>query len=72
RFAEALGIAQERSGCKTNYYITNPSFDGNCASSFSCAPSSSNDHGCEGDSKPTLSTFPTRSRSAYYNNKRPY
>ena len=23
RFAEALGIAQERSGCKTNYYITN-------------------------------------------------
>lgn len=30
RFAEALGIAQERSGCKTNYYITNPSFDTGC------------------------------------------
>ena len=30
RFAEALGIAQERSGCKTNYYITNPSFDIGC------------------------------------------
>ena len=31
RFAEALGIAQEKSNCKTNYYITNPSFDTNCA-----------------------------------------
>ena len=30
RFAEALGIAQERAGCKTNYYITNPSFDTGC------------------------------------------
>ena len=30
RFAEALGIAQEKSGCKTNYYITNPSFDTGC------------------------------------------
>lgn len=27
RFCEALGIAQERSDCKTNFYITNPSFD---------------------------------------------
>lgn len=30
RFAEALGIAQEKSSCKTNYYITNPSFDTGC------------------------------------------
>ena len=30
RFAEALGIAQERANCKNNYYITNPSFDVNC------------------------------------------
>ena len=30
RFAEALGIVQEKSGCKTNYYITNPSFDVGC------------------------------------------
>jgi Mn-containing catalase len=31
RFAEALGIAQERAECKTNFYLTNPSFDKNCA-----------------------------------------
>ena len=30
RFAEALGLAQEKAGCKTNYYITNPSFDTGC------------------------------------------
>jgi Mn-containing catalase len=31
RFAEALGIAQDRANCKTNFYLTNPSFDKNCA-----------------------------------------
>ena len=31
RFAEALGIAQDRAECKTNFYLTNPSFDKNCA-----------------------------------------
>ena len=30
RFSEALGIAQERANCKTNFYLTNPSFDKNC------------------------------------------
>ncbi len=37
RFSEALGIAQERSNCKTNYYLTNPSFDKNCTPP--CPPS---------------------------------
>jgi len=27
RFAEALGIAQSRAECKTNFYLNNPSFD---------------------------------------------
>ena len=31
RFAEALGIAQERAECKTNFYLTNPSFDKKCS-----------------------------------------
>ncbi len=30
RFSEALGIASERADCKTNYYLTNPSFDRGC------------------------------------------
>ena len=30
RFSEALGITQDRSSCKTNFYLTNPSFDKNC------------------------------------------
>lgn len=30
RFSEALGIAQDRADCKTNFYLTNPSFDKNC------------------------------------------
>ena len=30
RFAEALGIAQEKSECKTNFYLTNPNFDKGC------------------------------------------
>ena len=30
RFAEALGIAQERADCKTNFYLTNPNFDKGC------------------------------------------
>ena len=30
RFSEALGIAQDRADCKTNFYLTNPSFDINC------------------------------------------
>jgi spore coat protein JC len=30
RFAEALGIAQERAECKSNFYLTNPNFDKNC------------------------------------------
>lgn len=43
RFAEALGIAQERSECKTNYYITNPSFDINCSvASNNCTQDSIN------------------------------
>lgn len=31
RFAEALGIAQEKAECKSNFYLTNPSFDKNCS-----------------------------------------
>ncbi len=31
RFAEALGIAQEKAECKNNFYLTNPSFDKNCS-----------------------------------------
>lgn len=31
RFAEALGIAQERAECKSNFYLTNPSFDKKCS-----------------------------------------
>lgn len=27
RFSDALGIAQERADCKTNFYLTNPEFD---------------------------------------------
>ena len=27
RFSDALGIAQARSECKTNFYVNNPSFD---------------------------------------------
>lgn len=30
RFAEALGIAQEKADCKTNFYLTNPNFDKGC------------------------------------------
>ncbi len=47
RFSEALGIAQDKAECKTNFYITNPSFDINCSvasTDCSCsqeAPSSS-------------------------------
>lgn len=37
RFAEALGIAQERAECKNNFYITNPSFDKNCSPSCNTA-----------------------------------
>jgi spore coat protein JC len=31
RFAEALGIAQERAECKSNFFLTNPSFDKKCS-----------------------------------------
>lgn len=31
RFAEALGIAQDRAECKSNFYLTNPSFDKKCS-----------------------------------------
>ena len=37
RFAEALGIAQERADCKSNFYLTNPNFDKNCTPP--CTPS---------------------------------
>ena len=30
RFAEGLGIAQDKADCKTNFYLTNPNFDKNC------------------------------------------
>lgn len=37
RFAEALGIAQEKAECKTNFYLTNPSFDKGCTPPCPCA-----------------------------------
>jgi len=37
RFAEALGIAQDKAECKTNFYLTNPNFDKNCTPP--CTPS---------------------------------
>ena len=69
RFAEALGIAQERSGCKTNYYITNPSFDKDCSpqcppapadEGCSCAPNertSALSHGCPSYRAPSFSNY---------------
>lgn len=36
RFSEALGIAQDKSNCKSNFYITNPNFDKDCNPCCEC------------------------------------
>jgi len=41
RFAEALGIAQDKAECKTNFYLTNPGFDKGCTPP--CTPACRND-----------------------------
>ena len=64
RFAEALGIAQERAECKTNFYLTNPSFDKNCTPP--CAPTEL----YRNENKPSFNATPTKSYTVEI--KRPY
>lgn len=66
RFAEALGIAQERSKCKSNYYITNPSFDKNC--NINCNTGSES---CDNTSSYTANTSEYRNQR-YQGERRPF
>ena len=73
RFAEALGIAQERADCKTNFYLINPNFDKCCTPP--CPPTSRCECAPEvRAAEPGLSCEERRARtpSHPYEIKRPY
>lgn len=71
RFSESLGIAIERSSCKSNFYLTNPSFDKNCCPA--CTPPEPSEKHISQIEKRRSVQVPSHDRKYYHSIvKRPY
>ena len=73
RFAEALGIAQEKADCKTNFYLTNPNFDKGCTPPCTHAEPIGNDtRGCASEIAVKREEKKTHPTVYAFEVKRPY